>query len=631
MKTNRRGAGEGWAVPLAWFIPVAVALVYFPVLTGEFQLDDYNIIRHNPALLRGWGAAAAFWPSRALALWSFRLNFLVGGWSLPGFHGFNIALHAASALALYGILRILLGRTPAAAAGAFFGALFFAVHPAATQAVSYVVQRFVSLAGCLVLAAVLGYLSGRRAWLRGEGRAEIAVPYLAGLACFLGASFSKESALVLPAAILVGEAASSSAERPRSRRLLFALPWVLAVLVPLAAVAATAARPEGEGMDGFYYRRNFSSGSAALTVPAQGVSLASRREYLYTQLNAFRDYLALAAVPVGQAVYHELEPARSLLRADVAVSALLLSGFLLLGARLLGAGSVGGGGMLWFVLCLLPTSSVVVLWPFFSEHHLYLGLAGAGTVLAAAVSLASGARPAPARAAAWAVVFCLALMAFSRNLRWGTEVALWESNVRRYPASGLARYSLAGSLIRFGRFREGLREADLAAVLTPSLDTFHNRWAARFSLGRMQEALALAEEYARLNPGALDPWLMLAKTRLARGEPGAARAALDRAAAIDPEAVPVLVLTAVAAEREDDRVAEAKALERVLGIDPGNESALILLAGLRAREGNYAEADRIYRRALELHSESALAASNYRAFLDARRETDQAGVGPGPD
>nr|HPJ72885.1 hypothetical protein [bacterium] len=122
-----------------------------------------------------------------------------------------------------------------------------------------------------------------------------------------------------------------------------------------------------------------------------------------------------------------------------------------------------------------------------------------------------------------------------------------------------------------------------------------------------------------------------AKTRLARGEPGAARAALDRAAAIDPEAVPVLVLTAVAAEREDDRVAEAKALERVLGIDPGNESALILLAGLRAREGNYAEADRIYRRALELHSESALAASNYRAFLDARRETDQAGVGPGPD
>ena len=185
----------------AWLV-LAVLAAYANSLAGAFQFDDYNVIVESA----GVHSFAAWWQSmpgiRPLLKLSYAAN-----WALDeravGFSAVNLVVHAANTLLVLHLLRRLAPRlgvaAGAASSTAFIAALIFALHPAQTEAVTYISGRSVSLMALFAFASMW-------AWLRAEDGVRPAAWRFASAALFAAALAVKENAWILPLAYALWEA-----------------------------------------------------------------------------------------------------------------------------------------------------------------------------------------------------------------------------------------------------------------------------------------------------------------------------------------------------------------------------------------------------------------------------------------
>jgi hypothetical protein len=122
----------------------AVALAYATALSATFQFDDFHLVVRN-ADVHALGAWAASMPGmRPLTKASLALN-----WTLSpapaGFVLFSVLCHATSAVLMLALARrwlpALAPVQPRAGFAALAAALLFALHPAQTEAVTYIAGR----------------------------------------------------------------------------------------------------------------------------------------------------------------------------------------------------------------------------------------------------------------------------------------------------------------------------------------------------------------------------------------------------------------------------------------------------------------------------------------------------------
>jgi hypothetical protein len=172
-------------------LAVAVLAAYAASLPAAFQFDDYNVIVRNPAV-QNWAALAGELGHglRPALKVSYALNWTLGEGEPWGFHAFNVLIHAANACLAYCVgLRLARRWSVGMPDAIWLAALVFALHPVQTEAVTYISGRSTSLAATFYLGAVLVYLRAGPAW--------------ASLALFALACATKETALTLPAALLL--------------------------------------------------------------------------------------------------------------------------------------------------------------------------------------------------------------------------------------------------------------------------------------------------------------------------------------------------------------------------------------------------------------------------------------------
>lgn len=398
------------------------ALAYLPSLWAVFQFDDYNVIVNYPTV-HSWEALfeRASAGVRPLLKASYTLNWTLGG----GFQLFNIAVHALNAALLFLIGRILFKN----AGAAFAAALLFALHPAQTEAVTYITGRSSSLMAAFYLAAILAYLRGAH--------------WVVSSLLFVLALAVRETAVTLPAALLLCELCR--VERPDWRQIV-RRQWPHWSLL-LAG-----------GLFVLLNQRYFD-------LIAFGFGERSLGENLLTQVGGV-SYLVLRLVSLHG---YNIDPALPTLAAwdaTLAWQAALLGALFLIGLANLRARPWIAFGVLWFYLQLSPTNSLVPRLDVANDRQLYL--ASWGLFLALALQLRNlGLKSGKAMTAAVALAFAVACV--WRQLDYRSEIALWESSVRLAPWNARGHNNLGYAYQLDGRLDEARREYETALRFDPAL------------------------------------------------------------------------------------------------------------------------------------------------------------------
>lgn len=162
-----------------WFCAVLIAMAavaaYLNTLSAPFVFDDIPNIVENPTIRSLWPVWGPLLPpgaghavsGRPVVNLTLALNYALGGTDVRGYHGFNLLIHLAAALALFGTVRRTLGlawapgwlRGSAQSLG-FATALLWTVHPLQTEAVTCLIQRTESLAGLIYLVTLYCFIRG---------------------------------------------------------------------------------------------------------------------------------------------------------------------------------------------------------------------------------------------------------------------------------------------------------------------------------------------------------------------------------------------------------------------------------------------------------------------------------------
>jgi len=416
----------------------AVLAAYAGVFGGSFQFDDFNVIVHQGAV----HSPGAWWASmpgiRPLLKLSYALSWSAGGGGTLAFHAVNVALHAANAVLVWSILRLVFERMGADADGfaAFAAALLFALHPAHTEAVTYVSGRSVSLMAFFYLASVLAHLREAPRWVS-------PLLFAAALGC-------KEVAATLPAALVLCEALDlrrSFQWRAALRR--SAPHWALLGL----GLALMAALPR--------YREMLEA-SLALRGPG---------EQLLLQTGALARHVAVLILALPPSIDPEVVP-----MPPVAILAVLAA--LAVGLALPRAQPWTALAILWFLLHLAPTNSILPRTDAVNDRQLYLASIGPLALAGLALALAPRGRVMLAAFAALA----LAVGTVARNQDYRTEVALWSDTVRQSPRSARAFNNLGYAHQLDGRKAEARAAYERALALEPE----HTR--ARVNLRQLSDS-----------------------------------------------------------------------------------------------------------------------------------------------
>ncbi|XP_075612348.1 protein O-mannosyl-transferase TMTC1 [Balearica regulorum gibbericeps] len=192
---GRRG---GAAAVAAAVLAGLCALCYGNSLRGEFVHDDVWAIVNNPDVRAAAPVSAAFandfWGKRMaentshksyrpLCVLTFKLNILLAGMNPFYFHAVNVILHCLVTLVLMYTCDKAVFKDCRLA---FVTALFFAVHPIHTEAVTGIVGRADVLACLLFLLAFLSYNRSVDQLYVGEHFPPTASPFYLLLSLFLG-------------------------------------------------------------------------------------------------------------------------------------------------------------------------------------------------------------------------------------------------------------------------------------------------------------------------------------------------------------------------------------------------------------------------------------------------------------
>ena len=318
----------------AALVAAASVAAYLPSFGSAFQFDDYNVIVNYPTV-HSWDALfeRAGAGVRAALKASYTLNWTLGGGSTFGFHLVNVALHALNAVLLFFIGRRIFPAHPNAS---LVAALLFALHPAQTEAVTYISGRSVSLMATLYLASMLLYL---------RGSSYSVIPFILALAI-------KETAVTLPVALLLIELVRREREPWRAIVRRQAPHWI--VLGAGALVILLVPRYFELVAFGFSERGPIDN----LLTQVGGIS------YLLARLVTLQGY----NIDPGLPAFQGWTPL-------FVFQLTIILGLLALGLSSLRSRPWLGFGILWFFLQLAPTNSIVPRLDVANDRQLYLASA----------------------------------------------------------------------------------------------------------------------------------------------------------------------------------------------------------------------------------------------------------------
>ena len=413
-----------------------VALCYLNSLPNDFVFDDGPIAGSNPAIrtispiqfLKSpyWAKQQYEGIYRPFTIFSLSVDYAIWKRWAPGFRLTNLALHSINGFLVFLLCTSLVGEgmVPLAAM------LIYLVHPVHTEAVTSIVGRSDLFAACFFMSAWLLFRRGKTLW---------------PAALFLLALLSKESAIVLPA-ILVLDVWLSRRE----------VPWKRFAVMTSVAVAYLALRFLVLG---------------GLGIPASAQYMGGHLTYLerlMTSGRVFIQYLRLLLFPVDLAGDYDFNaiPIAQVSHWDAWLGLLLIAaiaaGALLYRRR---NWTVSFGVLFAFIVFIPASNWITPISVLMAERFLYLPLIGLS--IAAAVIFGQLRDPRLQRFIGIGIVIIAMVLCNSHDYTRRNDFTFFGNMVRVVPNSAKARLGYGFALIEAGRNDDAARQLEAGLRIIP--------------------------------------------------------------------------------------------------------------------------------------------------------------------
>jgi Flp pilus assembly protein TadD len=493
-----------------------VLALYRPVADFAFlEFDDNLYITENLEVRRGLepGVAGRAWRANLVGNWqpvtflSHAIDVQLFGLEAGGHHGVNAAWHAANAVLLLLLARLLgLPVWPS-----LFLALLFAVHPLRVESVAWISERKDVLSTFFFLLTLIVYIFWTRRkspWL-----------YAAALVCFACGLMSKVMLVTLPFVLLLLD--WWPLRRPASPAAWWRLvgeKWPFFLLTAIFCVVAVVAQQQAGAM------RDFT----VLPLGVRG----------QTALVAYVAYLGKSFWPSDLSpfyVHPQTWPAWQVAGAAVVLAVLTTAAWLLRRRQ-----PWWLVGWLWYLGTLVPVIGIVQIGDqWMADRYTYLPMIG---LLAAAVvqvwqwTRGSKARGAWAAALATLAVTLLAAATHRHLPVWRDTASLSAAGMADGQGHWSMRTNEAVALAQAGQMPEALAAFEAIWNDHPQdAESASNLGFALLSTGQFPRAIEVLRRAVALDPADHAARVNLGQALLGAGRAGEALAEFEQVMSADPD------------------------------------------------------------------------------------------------
>ena len=507
---------------------LATVAVYANHFHGEFHFDDVHTIQNN-AFVRSLRNIPLFFTDaatfsalprnqsyRPLVTTTVALDYWLGGGLDPVvFHATNFALF----LLLCGLLLVLYRRVmdlarPGAANRwlALAAAAWYALHPANAETVNYIIARSEILSTLGVVLALVLFAGG--------GAARRRHLYLVPAAL---AVLAKESAAMFAPLLLLfvicfeRDIALRDLARPREAAAVLRPVWpAFAVCLGLALISLRLAS-------------HYTPGGT------------SRWRYVLTQPFVILHYGWSLLLPVRLSADTQWPLVAEPLESRVLIGGLFLIALVAiawLASRRRRTRPVAFG-VLWFLVALLPTSSLVPLAEPMNDHRMFFPFVGLVLAVVWAAGLAVERRTVAvqmlAAVTAVAVIGAMAYGTRQRNIVWRTEESLWLDATIKSPQNGRGLMNYGVIQMRKDNFAVAGDYFERALQLTPEYAYLHvNMAVLDAAVGRPRDAERHFRDALRYEPNNPVSYTHFARWLASIGRTEEARLLTETAVGLSP-------------------------------------------------------------------------------------------------
>jgi tetratricopeptide (TPR) repeat protein len=403
-----------WTKDFPMFFDDYTYLIDNPVFKAP---DKFSYLSHfeefatRPARLGSDPDYAVNFILRPVAYASFALNHAFDGFNPRWYRLFNILIHALNSVLIYALLHTLLRRSASTLSRGSLvfipatAALLFATHPLGIESVTYIIQRFTSLAAFFSLLCL---------WL-----------------WFVSFSFKSRAALY---ALRTG-AVVALLLAMQTKECSVAVPFMAVLIDWLVMLTATVQNGGSFDM------------SASLNIVNSRDAPLNHWHYIVTQFTVLVHYLRLMVWPFGLNLDPEWPKYESLWQGPVLMSLGVLlglvaaSGWLFRRFRHDVRLAFGFVFTLWYFITIAASSGLVPLPDMVAEHRSYLPSIGIFVLVSCLLDCLRGLLPAQAAwqrtlAPAALVLVITTLLSWrttDRNTVWSTSETLWKDTVAKSP------------------------------------------------------------------------------------------------------------------------------------------------------------------------------------------------------
>ena len=482
-----------------FIILIAGFIAYSNSFDCSFHFDDERVLDSSVKTYSTTiGEVIRNNPNRPIGLLTFAINHKIHKSDVRGYHLVNLMIHLINALLVWWLTFITFS-TPvmkdepiskSKAIIAFLTGLLFVTHPLATQSVTYISQRFTSLATLFYLLSLILFIRGR---LRQGNKGITLVLFGSSLVSAACGMLTKEIVITLPFAVILYDYCffkTSPWKLENKDKILFFSFIILAISI-------------------FIIFRNLSLNIFDTVPPGHGYSHSiSMKEYLLTQFRVILTYIRLFLRPVNQNLDYDYPVSVGFFQLKTLFSFLTLLGILSAGVMLFKRYRLISFGIFWFFLTLSVESSIIpISQDVIYEHRTYLS--GLGFFLVLTGSFFYFIREKYLRVALILILMIAAIntaLTYQRNKIWKNDYTLWGDCIKKSPDKARVNHNFGVALSHIkGNPREAIYYHNKSISLNKDYaEPYDGRGFAHYMLGQYQLAVEDYNKAISLKPGYAD-------------------------------------------------------------------------------------------------------------------------------